>query len=346
MKTTAAVLVELGKPLELVELDIPALKPGQVLVEVMASGICHTQLLEARGHRGEDRYLPHCLGHEGTGRVLEAGPGVSKVKPDDRVILSWIKGSGADVPGTSYKWTGRDVNAGAITTFQQHAVISENRLTPLVDDIDAKDAAMLGCAVPTGVGSVINTLGAKKGQSIAIFGTGGVGLCAVMGAVISECNPVIAVDILDSKLEIAEKLGATHCINASKQDPVEEIGRICPGGVDLAVEASGRPEVMSQALESVHMQGGTASIIGNARFGEKISLDPWQFNLGKRLLGSWGGDSDPDRDFPRYGKLVASGRINLSPLISKSYPLADINTALDDLEHGTVARPIIDMSSA
>ncbi len=129
MKTTAAILVETGKPLELAELDIPALKPGQVLVEIAFSGVCHTQLSEVRGHRGQDNFLPHCLGHEASGTVRELGAGVTKVADGDRVVLSWIKGSGANVPGTVYGWDGRKVNAGGVTTFMRHAVISENRLT-------------------------------------------------------------------------------------------------------------------------------------------------------------------------------------------------------------------------
>ena len=130
MKTTAALLIELARPLELVDLEIPALKPGQVLIEVAFSGVCHTQVLEARGHRGPDRFLPHCLGHEGSGIVAETGSAAAKVKEGDRVILSWIKGSGADVSSVQYGWNGSKVNAGAITTFGRHAVISENRLTP------------------------------------------------------------------------------------------------------------------------------------------------------------------------------------------------------------------------
>src|SRR6267154_5592743 len=126
MKTTAAVLVELGKPLELADLEIPVLKPGQALVEVSYSGVCHTQVGEARGYRGEDKFLPHCLGHEGSGIVRGLSPGVTKVKEGDRAILSWIKGSGGDVPGTVYHWDGRSVNSGAITTFSRYSVISEN----------------------------------------------------------------------------------------------------------------------------------------------------------------------------------------------------------------------------
>ena len=343
MKTSAAVLVETGKPLVEVELEIPSLKPGQVLVEIVHSGVCHTQVLECRGYRGQDKFLPHCLGHEGGGIVKEIGRGVSKVKPGDRVVLSWIKGSGADVPGTVYKWDGRDVNAGAITTFSHYSVISENRLTVMPDSLSMEEAALLGCAIPTGVGVVFNTAGPSPGQSIAIFGTGGVGLCAVSGASIAGCVPIIAVDILDSKLELAEQMGATHCINAAKTDPVEEISRLCPGGADFAIEASGQPGVMLQALHSVRNQGGAAVVVGNARYGERIHLDPLQLNLGKRLLGTWGGDSQPDRDYPRYARLLNAGKLNIQPLISQIYDLGEINDAIDDLEAGRVVRPIIDM---
>src|SRR5438105_9194863 len=144
MKTTAAVLVELGRPLEVADLDVPALRPGQILVEVAFSGVCHTQILEARGHRGEDRFLPHCLGHEGSGTVREAGPGVAKVKTGDKVILSWIKGSGADAGGSVYRWNGRAVNAGPVTTFATLSVVSENRLTAVPEGLSMRLAALVG----------------------------------------------------------------------------------------------------------------------------------------------------------------------------------------------------------
>ena len=343
MKTIAAVLVETGKPLVLAELDIPALRPGQALVEIAFSGVCHTQVLECRGYRGEDPYLPHCLGHEGSGIVRDVGLGITKVKAGDHVILSWIKGSGADVPGTVYQWGTRNVNAGGITTFSRHSVISENRLTVVPEDISMRDAAMLGCAVPTGLGAVFNTAQPRPGQSMAIFGTGGIGLCAVAGAAIAGCTPITAVDIRQDKLKLAGQMGATHCVHAAEVDPVEEVKRICPGGVDFAIEASGRPEVMLQALYSVRNQGGVAVVVGNARHGERVELDPKQLNLGKQLRGTWGGDNCPDRDFPRYCKLLSFGKLNIEPLLSKTYSLSEINDAIDDLEAGKVARPLIDL---
>jgi len=343
MKTQAAVLVETGRPLELGELDVPALKPGQVLVKIAVSGVCHTQILECRGYRGKDNFLPHCLGHEGSGTVHDIGPGVLKVKVGDRVSLSWIKGSGADVSGSVYQWGQRRVNAGAITTFSHYSVISENRLTVVPESISMLDGAMIGCAVATGVGAVFNTAQPRPGQSLVVFGAGGVGLCAIAGAAIAGCMPIIAVDINPQKLGLAKAMGATHGLDAGAPDCLDEINRLCPGGADFAIESSGRPEVMVNALLSVRNQGGVAVIIGNARYGEHLQIDPRQLNLGKRLLGTWGGDNWPDRDFPRYLKLLSSGRLSLSPLLSKTYRLDQINHALEDLESGRVARPLIEM---
>ncbi|HEX8136018.1 MAG TPA: zinc-binding dehydrogenase [Pyrinomonadaceae bacterium] len=345
MKTLAAVLVQTGRPLELAQLEIPALKPGQVLVEIAWSGICHTQVLECRGYRGEDRYVPHCLGHEGSGVVYDVGPGVTKVRAGERVILSWIKGSGADVPGTVYQWNDRAVNAGGITTFSRHAIVSENRLTPLPKDVPARIAALMGCAVPTGVGAVFNTARPRPGQSMVVFGAGGIGLCAIAGAAIAGCTPVIAVDIQQDKLKLAEQMGATHCIDAAQTDALEEIKRVNPGGADFAIEATGRPQVMRQALQCVRNQGGTAVVIGNARHGERLELDPQQFNQGKRLLGTWGGDNWPDRDYPRYSSLIAAGKLRLEPMLSKTYQLSQINEAIDDLEQGRAARPLVDLAA-
>jgi S-(hydroxymethyl)glutathione dehydrogenase / alcohol dehydrogenase len=341
MKTPAAILVETGKPLVIDDLEIPPLLPGQVLVEITYSGVCHTQVLECRGYRGEDKFLPHCLGHEGSGVVREVGAGVTKVKPGDHAILSWIKGSGANVPGTVYPWKGRKVNAGAITTFSRYSVLSENRLTVIPESFPMKEAALLGCALPTGMGSVLNTGEAKPGQSAVIFGTGGVGLSAVAGMVIAGCTPILAVDVVPERLELARQVGATHLINAAKSDPVQEILKLCPGGVDLAVEASGRPAVMKQALAAVRSQGGIAVIVGNAREGETLAVDPKQLNQGKQLRGTWGGDNWPDRDYPRYCKLLQSGKVDLGPVLAEPVPLEQVNEAIEALERGMVGRPLL-----
>jgi S-(hydroxymethyl)glutathione dehydrogenase/alcohol dehydrogenase len=344
MKTDAAILVDIQKPLVVTSIEIPPLKPGQVLVDISYSGICHTQLSEWKGNRGEDKFLPHCLGHEGSGIVRETGAGVTKVKKSDRVIISWIKGSGADVPSTIYRWGNRPVNSGGVTTFSRLSVISENRLTIIPNDISMQEAALIGCAIPTGLGSVLNTAKPRPGQSIVIFGTGGIGLCAVAGAAISGCAPIIAVDINQEKLAVAKKMGATHCICSKTADPLQEIMKICSGGADYAIEATGIPDVMNLALTSIRAQGGIAIIIGNAKFGDTLVIDPRQLNMGKQLRGTWGGDNNPDIDFPRYCQLVKYKKLKLDTLMSPAYALDNINQAMIDLANGKVVRPLIDMS--
>ncbi len=343
MKSTAALLVETGKPLVIAELSIPALKPGQALVEIAFSGACGTQLMEWRGDKGEDKWVPHCLGHEGSGTVIDVGSSVSKVKIGDQVVLSWIKGSGIEAGGTVYKWGQHNVNAGGVTTFQRHAVVSENRLTLLPFGFSLDKAILLGCAAPTGMGAVLNVLNIRAGDSVAVFGTGGIGLNACMAAAFGGGVPVIGIDPSPTRRALAKLYGATHVIDPAKTDVLQEINSISPGGVDLAVEASGLPSVMSQAVSSTRQQGGRAVVIGNAKVGSSVEINPNLFNQGKSVLGTWGGDSIPDRDYPRYGKILNSGRFPINDLISTPYRLDQINDALMDLALGKVGRPLIDM---
>jgi S-(hydroxymethyl)glutathione dehydrogenase / alcohol dehydrogenase len=344
MKTEAALLVETGRPLVMAEIEIPALRQGQVLVEIAYSGACGTQVMEAGGMKGEDKWVPHCLGHEGTGTVLECGPSVTKVKAGDKVVLSWIKGTGIEAGGCTYEWNGKKVNAGGVTTFQRHAVVSENRLTLVPANLPMDVAVLLGCAAPTGMGAVFNVLNVKAGDSVAIFGTGGIGLNACMAAAFSGGSPVIGIDPSAARRDLAKRYGATHVIDPTNADVLAEIRKIMPGGVDLAVEATGLPTVMGQAVEATRAQGGRAVVIGNARHGAVLNLSPNIFNQGKSLMGTWGGDSVPDRDYPRFGRLLASNRFPAAELLSKPYRLTEADQALKDLAAGTVGRPLIDMS--
>ena len=345
MKTLAAILVETGKPLVIDEIELPELVPGQVLVEILFSGICHTQLLETRGYRGHDPYVPHLLGHEGIGIVEETGPAVGKVRKGDKVLISWMQGLGANVPGSVSNWNGKRVNSGAVTTFSRFSVVSENRLTKISVDCDERQVSLIGCAGATGFGTVWNTLYARPGNSISIFGCGGIGLCAVHAARLAGCHPIIAIDVVDAKLQTAHTMGADVSINASSSDPVQVIREQCSGGVDLAVESSGKTSVMIQAINSIKPRGGVVAVIGNARKGEILNLDPGELNQGKQIRGTWGGDNIPDVHFPKYLKMLSAGRIDLSPLLSREYPLSMINEALDDLENGTVIRPVINLFS-
>ena len=346
MKTLAAVLNKINNPLQIEELTIPELKAGQVLVKIAYSGVCHSQLNEVHGLKGEDKFLPHTLGHEGSGVVENVGSSVKKVKPGDHVVLTWIKGMGADVPSALYKRSnGSIVNSGAISTFLTKAVISENRVVKIPDKMPLREAALLGCAIPTGAGIVMNTARVKPSTSVAVFGVGGIGLSALLAAKIANASLIIAIDVLDHKLEQAIQLGATHIINARNQDVLSGIMDITGNrGIDYAIECAGKKESMENAFHSVRNNGGLCVIAGNLPQGEKISINPFGLIQGKRIIGTWGGETLPDKDIPMYVNLFFSERLNLKKLISYEYSLKDINDALDNLEKGGIGRTLIDMS--
>jgi len=345
MKTTAAILEKIKQPLKIEELTIPDLKPGQVLVNIAYSGVCHSQLNEVRGLKGEDKFLPHTLGHEGAGIVEAIGPGVGKVKSGDKVVLTWIRGNGADVPSVSYKRRdGSIINSGAISTFMTKSVISENRLVKIPDEMPLREATLLGCAIPTGAGIVINTAELSRGDTVAIFGMGGVGLSALLAAKLRQASVVIAIDVFDHKLDSALEFGATHVINAKKQAVLSEILDITDKrGVDFSIECAGKKESMEIAFQSVRDNGGLCVLAGNLPQGELISINPFDLIRGKRIIGSWGGGTHPDRDIPLYVKYFLSGTLHLDRLITHSYSLAGVNQALDDLENGKIGRALIDM---
>jgi S-(hydroxymethyl)glutathione dehydrogenase/alcohol dehydrogenase len=340
------VLSAIGKPLEVVGLTHGRLATGQVLVEVAFSGVCRSQLLEVHGLRGPDRFLPHTLGHEGSGVVIETGEGVGKVRTGDHVILTWIKGSGTEAGGTVYIASdGRKVNSGPVSTFLRRAVVSENRVVKIPAGVPLKEAALLGCALPTGAGAVLNTARVKAGETVAVFGLGGVGLSVVLGAKLAHAGMVVAVDVSEQKLELAKRLGATHVVNASRTDPVSGVRSLTGGkGADYAIEAVGRKETMEAAYAAAREGGGLAVIAGNLPTGEKISIDPMSLVRGKRIAGTWGGETDPDRDIPLYADRWLAGELELSALITHTYPLAAVNDALEELATGKVGRAILDMS--
>jgi S-(hydroxymethyl)glutathione dehydrogenase / alcohol dehydrogenase len=345
----AAVLSRLNEPLEVMSgIEYGSPGPGQVLVKLAYSGVCHSQLMEVRGRRGVDAYLPHLLGHEGTGKVIEVGEGVSKVKPDELVVLGWIKGSGLDGGGVRYRCacTSLDINAGGVTTFNEYALVSENRIVPLPAGVPLDVAVLFGCAVPTGAGIITNDLRPAPGSSVAIFGLGGIGMSALMATMLFNCAKVIAVDVSADKLALATSFGATHLINATQADPVSAIRAMTGGlGVDYSVEASGQVTVIEQAFESVRRAGGVCVFASHPEHGKRISIDPYELICGKQIRGSWGGSSNPDRDIPMFAKLYAEGRLPLEKLITKRYPLEAINEALDDLEQHRVGRPLIEIDT-
>jgi S-(hydroxymethyl)glutathione dehydrogenase/alcohol dehydrogenase len=343
MKTQAAILNRLCAPLVLDEVEIPALVCGQVLVQIHRSGICGAQLGEIDGKKGPDKFLPHLLGHEGGGVVLETGPGVTQVKAGDHVVLHWRKGAGIHARPAKYAWGERLVNSGWVTTFNQLSVVSENRVTPIPEDVPFEVAALLGCAVTTALGLINNLAQLKIGQSLAVFGCGGVGLNVVQGAAMVAADPIIAIDIYDHKLELAREFGATHLINSAHADVRQEVRKIVgSAGVDVFVENTGLVRLIEQAYELTANTGKTV-LVGVPKHDEDITIHSLPLHFGKVLTGCEGGSTDPTVDIPRYIRLYQRGKLDLDRLITHSFPFEQINTALDKVRAGDVGRCVLSM---
>lgn len=340
----AAILVEQKKPLVIVDIDMPSnLEYGQVLIKVVCSGICGSQIGEIDGVKGPDKFLPHLLGHEGGGIVVDIGPGVTKVKKDDHVVLHWKRGAGIESPVPIYKWGSKIVNAGRITTFNECSIVSENRLTVIAKDVDFEIAALMGCAVTTGLGVVTNDAGVKIGESIAIFGAGGVGLNMIQGARLVSSDPVIAIDIYDNKLRLAKEFGATHIINSLKTDVKKEIYKITGRrGVDVAVDNTGVVSVINQAYEITSNTGRTI-LVGVPRFDEKINIYSLPLHFEKKIYGSHGGETNPSVDIPKYLNLYRKGILKLNGMITDSFSLDEINSAIEGMKKGSIVKCIIKM---
>jgi len=341
----AAIIEALRKPLKVGEIQMPDLECGQVLVQVLRSGICGKQLVEINGVLGEDKYLPHLLGHEGGGIVVEIGPGVSQVKKGDHVVMHWRKGLGIEARPPKYLCSdGTIVGGGFVTTFNEYSVVSENRLTSIQDDIPLDIAALMGCAVTTALGLINNEAKLKIGESIAVIGCGGVGLNVVQGAALVSANPIIAIDIFDYKLKLAQEYGATHVINSSNMDIDEEIKKIVGSrGVDVFVECTGLMELISKAYQMTGVNGRTI-LVAQPKYDETLSIPNMLRNFnGKNLITSQGGQTAPHIDIQRYLNLYRSGKLSFDKLITHRYPLDEINTAIENMKAGQVGRCILVM---
>jgi S-(hydroxymethyl)glutathione dehydrogenase/alcohol dehydrogenase len=344
---TAAILVEQRQPLIIAELAMPhALDVGQVLVRLHYSGICGSQLGEIDGVKGPDRFLPHLLGHEGSGTVEAIGPGVRHVKPGDKVVLHWRKGEGIEAPTPRFDWDGKVVNAGWVTTFSDWTIVSENRVTAVPPDTDLEVAALLGCAVTTGFGVVTNNARVTIGESVVVFGAGGVGLNIVQAAALCSADPIIAVDLHDNRLDLAGRLGATHMINASREDAALRIAEIAGSqGVDVFIDNTGSPDVIELGYDLTKPQGRVV-LVGVPKKGANISLYSLPLHFGKSLSGSQGGESIPQRDIPRYASLYRKGRLMLKELITQRSSLSGINQAIAGIRDGSLSgRCLISLSS-
>ncbi len=345
IKIKAAILVQQHAPLEVAEIESPdRLRFGQVLVKVHYSGICGAQINEIEGAKGPDKFLPHLLGHEGCATVLETGDGVRSVKKGDKVVMHWRPGSGIQSETPTYRWKDKTVNAGWVTTFNDYAIVSENRLTPIPADFDSRLAPLFGCAITTAIGVINNNAQVKIGQSVVVFGVGGVGLCIAQAAQMVSANPIVAIDVVDSKLDMARQFGATHCINSRNAPDIDKAIREIVGqnGADVIVETTGIARVIETAY-SLAQPKGKVILVGVPRKGDNISIYSLPLHFKKILTGSEGGDAEPHNDIPRYLRLVRAGRFKLEGLITHDFSLDAINDAIRLVKQGEAGRVVVKM---
>jgi S-(hydroxymethyl)glutathione dehydrogenase/alcohol dehydrogenase len=341
----AAILTELNAPLVVADLQMPeALAFGQVLVQVHYSGICGAQINEIEGAKGPDKFLPHLLGHEGVATVLDAGPGVRSVRKGDRVVMHWRPGAGLQSETPTYRWNGARVNAGWVTTFNDRAIVSENRVTPVPDDLDLRVAPLFGCAVTTAAGVVNRDAAVQIGQSVVVFGVGGVGVNIVQAAAMVSAHPIVAVDVVDSKIEWARRFGASHAFNSSSAgDVATEIREVVgTAGADVVVDTTGRARVIELAYELTHPDGRTI-LVGVPRKGDNISIYSLPLHFKKVLTGSHGGSAEPHVDIPRYVRLMRAGKLTLDGLVTHEFPLERVNEAIATVRRGEAGRVLLRM---
>jgi S-(hydroxymethyl)glutathione dehydrogenase / alcohol dehydrogenase len=356
----AAVLYEFNAPLVVEELELDPPKAGEVLVRLAASGVCHSDLHVVQGIHPTE--LPVVLGHEGAGIVEEVGPDVVALTPGDHVLLSWLPYCGRCrqcARGTPNRcenvaWydatmedgtcrfhrDGQRIHHYNTSSFAERSVVPARTAIRVDPDLPLTELALLGCAVMTGVGAVLNTARVRPGDTVAVVGCGGVGLNVVQGARIAGATAIVGVDVVGAKLELARELGATHAVDAGSDNPVEAVLEIVPGGVDHAFEALGRPATIETALRLTG-RGGEAILIGMAPPAARIPLDALTLTVEERCVrGSWYGSCVPLRDFPLLVELYRDGRLRLDPLIA-TCSLDEVNDAFHRMEAGERARSVI-----
>lgn len=366
MKTRAAIAVQAGKPLEIAEVDLQGPQPGEVLIEIKATGVCHTDAFTLSGDDPEGAF-PAILGHEGAGIVREVGAGVTSVKVGDHVIplytpecrecdyclhpktnlcqkIRSTQGKGLMPDGTSrFSLNGKPIlHYMGCSTFSNFTVLPEIAVAKIRPDAPFDKVCYIGCGVTTGVGAVVFDAKVEPGSNVVVFGLGGIGLNVIQGAKMVGANRIIGIDINPSRVEIAKKFGMTHFINP-KETPnlIEAISDLTNGGADYSFECIGNVNTMRQALECCHKGWGESIIIGVAGAGQEISTRPFQLVTGRVWRGSAFGGARGRTDVPKIVDWYMDGKINIDDLITHTMPLDDINKAFDLMHEGKSIRSVV-----
>ncbi|MGL6279841.1 MAG: zinc-binding dehydrogenase [Gaiella sp.] len=365
MRIRAAVLRHPSEHVEVEEVELDPPKPGEVLVKVVAAGVCHSDLRHADGELGPGLF-PAVMGHEGAGVVAEVGEGVTHVAPGDHVAFCFVPACracrsclagkpnlctlvsehgarGMLLDGTSRLRLpdGTVLQHGMRTAcFAEHTVVARGGVVPLPRELPLWQAALLGCGVVTGMGAVRNVARVRAGEAVAVIGCGGVGLQVVNGCRLAGASVIVAVDRVPEKLELARALGATHVVDAAEADPVAAIHALTDGGVDHAFEVIGRSDTIRLAWDAIRA-GGSAVVVGMAPYGVEVSVPAMDFLSDKSLRGTYYGSGDPAAELPELAALALAGELELARVVTHAEPLEGIGAALDRLRSGEGARTVL-----
>ncbi len=331
----AAVLDRVRSKLKIIEnISIPDLKKGQVLVKINYTGVCRSQLYEVQGKRGKDLYLPHMLGHEATGIVVSCGKGVKKIKPKDKVFLTWIKSKGIEAPTAKFKYPNKNkkINSGRVTTFSNFSIVSENRVVKLPKGINTKIGVLLGCALPTGAGMILNQTNINRNSKVIIFGLGGVGLSALLAATMYKPKTLVGLDKNKFKINYLKKFFKKKIKLLSKIKNLNDF--------DYAIETSGSVKGIEKCISLLN-EKGKCVFASHPPKNERIKLDPFDLIKGKKIEGSWGGKVNFDKHLKSLVRILLSNKKVKELFFKKEYKLNNINDALLDLKKGKIQRALI-----
>lgn len=340
----AAVLEKINAPLAVGDVEPLELQSGQVLVRNIVSGICGSQLQEIAGNKGNAKFVPHLLGHEGCGKVEEIGPDVTRLKKGDKVVLHWRKGDGIESPFPTYLYKGKKMPSGKVTTFSEYSIVSENRASVVSEDIPNDFCALLGCSLSTALSTVEKEARVQKGERVLVVGLGGLGASFLKAAHLADAGSLVAVDVAD-KSAAAERLGATLFINIARQRLIEALGAGNVQDFDVIIETSGKPDSIEMTLPLL-APSGRYIMVGQPKPGEDILIKN-AYHLfggeGKMIKATQGGQFSPELDIPRYVELYRNGKLNINDLVSHRTTLEGINDAIMRMREGGASRVLIDI---
>ena len=332
----AAVLEKIDAPLAIRDVELTELKVGQVLVKILVSGLCGAQLHEIRGHKGNAKFLPHLMGHEGCGIVEEVGPGVTTVKAGDKVVMHWRPGTGIEAPFPSYVLDGKSMSSGKVTTLSEYSIVSENRLTTVPQDTPEDLCAILGCALTTAMGIIDNEVDLKFGESVAVVGCGGVGLNLIQAAALKSACPIYAIDNNVTKRDLCFTAGSSLFTNSVAN--LDE-------KVDVIIDTTGIPEVISECVSKLSGKGRMI-LVGQPAPGrgvEVMNAVNLFSGMGQTIKATQGGKTNPTEDIPRYVRMHQEGILDVKQFVTHRFKLDQVNEAFDLLRSGNAGRIIIEI---